>query len=394
MIKRIATWLLLLFATTALVVKIVAVNVDDQEPTVLPKEGNLVLFFYQSARCPTCNLMQALIEGVLEKQEYDDLGIELVLLESDSAKNAELVAQFRVIGLGLALMERRLDEDGEIIENYINLTPQAWETINTRNERFVEMFETNLSEFYRDAFVPSKEELELGWWLAFLAVLVLGLRMAISPCPLATNIAAVSYISRRVQDTREVMFSGLLYTLGRALTFVVLAVCLLAMPGVFAPDQVMRYFSEVASIFLGPVMMVVGIVLLGWLTFPLPSFCAGAMQTMVDRLGKWSAFPLGVVLALAFCPPTAGMFLLMLVLAANYDYTLFFFPLMFGICSTLPFLLLAGIIAYQARHLSKIVSALKNIDLWMCTIAGIIFILVATFLSLRFNFGVPIPGFG
>jgi hypothetical protein len=218
--------------------------------------------------------------------------------------------------------------------------------------------------------------------------------MAISHCPLATNIAAVSYISRRVQDTREVMFSGLLYTLGRALTFVVLAVCLLAMPALFAPDQVMRYFSDAASIFLGPVMMVVGIVLLGWLTFPLPSFCAGAMQGMVDRLGKWSAFPLGVVLALAFCPPTAGMFLLMLVLAANYDFSLFFFPLMFGISSTLPFLILAGIIAYQARHLSRIVGALKNIDWWMCTIAGIVFILVAVLLSLRFNFGVPIPGFG
>ena len=142
MIKKIATWSLLAFAATALVTKIISVNAA-QEPTVLP-DGNLVVFFHASARCKTCDDMERLLNGVLARQEYVDLEITLVPLESDSAKNRELVEYFRVVGLSLILMERR---DGEMVR-YDNITTDAWNSIN-REARFVEMVEGKFSDFYQ-----------------------------------------------------------------------------------------------------------------------------------------------------------------------------------------------------------------------------------------------------
>lgn len=62
----------------------------------------------------------------------------------------------------------------------------------------------------------------------------LGILTSISPCPLATNIAAISFIGKRVGSTRHVLLSGLCYTLGRALTYlgigVLVAAGLLSIP--------------------------------------------------------------------------------------------------------------------------------------------------------------------
>ncbi|MGW8258007.1 MAG: hypothetical protein ACWGMZ_11015, partial [Thermoguttaceae bacterium] len=47
-----------------------------------------------------------------------------------------------------------------------------------------------------------------------LSALWLGILTSISPCPLATNIAAISYIGRRVDSSKQVFLTGLVYTLG------------------------------------------------------------------------------------------------------------------------------------------------------------------------------------
>jgi cytochrome c-type biogenesis protein len=64
--------------------------------------------------------------------------------------------------------------------------------------------------------------------LGIVTAVWLGLLTSISPCPLASNIAAISYIGRRVGSPRQVMLSGVLYTLGRSLAYVVLGALLVA----------------------------------------------------------------------------------------------------------------------------------------------------------------------
>ena len=50
-----------------------------------------------------------------------------------------------------------------------------------------------------------------------LTAFLLGLLTALSPCPLATNIAAVGFIGKDIEDRRKIFRNGLLYTLGRIL---------------------------------------------------------------------------------------------------------------------------------------------------------------------------------
>ena len=58
--------------------------------------------------------------------------------------------------------------------------------------------------------------------LPVVTAFVLGLLTAISPCPLATNITAIGFISRDIGNRKRIFRNGLLYTLGRIITYTVL----------------------------------------------------------------------------------------------------------------------------------------------------------------------------
>ena len=50
----------------------------------------------------------------------------------------------------------------------------------------------------------------------------LGILTSISPCPLATNIAAVSYLARRAGSRRSAVVGALAYAVGRAGAYVLI----------------------------------------------------------------------------------------------------------------------------------------------------------------------------
>lgn len=149
-VKKIATWLLIVFIVVAVVTKIVLRNAP-QEPVALQGE-NIVMLFHAEARCQTCNTMESLLKSVLEKPEFDDLKIGLVLLEYDSPKNRELVERFRVGTASIIFVEQM---EGEIVRS-CDITPDAWHWIDYE-KRFVEMLETKLTEFFRNEAVVSED---------------------------------------------------------------------------------------------------------------------------------------------------------------------------------------------------------------------------------------------
>ena len=224
----------------------------------------------------------------------------------------------------------------------------------------------------------------MEWWLAFCGILLLGIQSAISPCPLATNIAAISYIGRRVSKPGEVLFSGVLYAIGRALTYFTLSFFVLFIP-LFTGDQLTRFFAVSASIFLGPVIILIGMTLIGLVSFSLPGVSGEVSQKIVHRLGIWSALPLGMIFALAFCPVTAAMFLGMLALALTAE-SRFLFPFLYGTCSALPTIVFAVLIAYHVNFLNRVLSVIQNTDVWMKHIAGCLFIALGIYLTFRYNF--------
>ncbi|MDR2438599.1 MAG: sulfite exporter TauE/SafE family protein [Planctomycetaceae bacterium] len=219
------------------------------------------------------------------------------------------------------------------------------------------------------------------WWLTFSGVVLLGLQTAISPCPLMTNIAAMAYIGRRIGQNRNVLISGVLYAVGQSLTFLALAFFVLAIP-FFSGDQLTRFFTSTFHVLLGPIMILIGMMLIGLIKFSLPGHNEKIVRKVVDWLGLWSALPLGALFALAFCPTTAATFLAMLVLAGTAK-SIFLFPLIFGLGTALPILGFAGILAFHSRYLSRTFQILSRFESGLRRIASVLFLLTGIFLTLR-----------
>ena len=226
----------------------------------------------------------------------------------------------------------------------------------------------------------------MEWWLALGGVILLGLQTSISPCPLTTNIAAISYIARKVGKSRDVLLSGLLYTLGQVLAYTLPAVLILSAMS-FSGEAMTRFLQTKIHGYLGPLLIVIGMILLGMISFHIVAVQGGKMQRIADSLGLWSALPLGAVFALAFCPTTAATFLTMIALASPFQSTVLF-PAMFGISAAVPVLIFAAIIALNAQWLGKTFPIMSQIDRWMRIIAGILFIAVGIWFSLRYVYGV------
>ena len=133
----------------------------------------------------------------------------------------------------------------------------------------------------------------------------LGVLTSVSPCPLATNLAAISYVGRNVGSPGKVFLAGVLYTLGRVLVYVALAALLVA--SVLSSPGVSLWLQANLNKFLGPLLILVGMTLLGLLSLGLSgSGISERLQQRVDRLGLAGAGLLGLVFALSFCPVSAA----------------------------------------------------------------------------------------
>ena len=135
----------------------------------------------------------------------------------------------------------------------------------------------------------------------------LGILTSISPCPLATNIAAISYVGRKVDRTRRVLLGGMLYMLGRVLAYV--AVALIVTRSLEIIPGISLFLQKYMNLVLGPLLLALGILLLDIIKIRFGGIGVGAgLQNRIDKMGIWGAVLLGIVFALAFCPVSAGLF--------------------------------------------------------------------------------------
>ena len=220
--------------------------------------------------------------------------------------------------------------------------------------------------------------------LAQIGALLLGLQTAISPCLLAMNITAVAYLGR----SHNVWFAGSLYAFGQVLAFWGLTLLILGIP-LFSGDQVTRFFASTLYALLGPLLILIGMMLAGLIRFSLPAWDGQMMQTITDRFGQWSALPLGIMFALAFCPTTAATFLAMLTLTAERMTIsatltpLLTLPVFFGLGASLPILLFAGILSAQRRSLDQMFRRITGIERPARWLTGAVFIIAGLWLTFR-----------
>ena len=221
--------------------------------------------------------------------------------------------------------------------------------------------------------------------LAIGTALWLGILTSISPCPLTTNIAAISFIGRRVGSTPRMLASGFLYTLGRILAYIglgsLIVMSLLSIPEISMLLQ--KYMNKL----LGPILIIVGMFLLELITFSLGKGVFGSgLQKRVESSGIWGALLLGFVFALSLCPVSAALFFGSLIPLAVQNDSVIVLPAIYGIGTGLPVLLFALIIAFSAKSLGTAFNRLSQIELWGRRITGGLFILAGIYYCLRFIF--------
>ncbi len=219
------------------------------------------------------------------------------------------------------------------------------------------------------------------------SALWLGILTAISPCPMATNVAAISYIGKRLGSPRQVLLGGVLYTVGRTVAYVGLAVVILA--GLQSIPRVSTFLQDYMNKVLGPLLIVVGLFLLELLKF------GGSGAGVGERLGRkvegWGlagALALGVIFALSFCPISAALFFGSLIsLAVKYDSRILL-PGVFGVGTALPVFVFAVIIGLGVGSLGAAFHKLQKFEWWARRITGVVFILVGIYYCLEYIFEI------
>jgi len=215
----------------------------------------------------------------------------------------------------------------------------------------------------------------------------LGILTSISPCPLATNIAAISYISKKITNSRFVFLSGLLYILGRVLAYVAIAAIIVA--SLAADYAVSHFFDKYMNRLLGPILIVSGMFLLELLKFNIQMPGASEkLQKKADTWGMWGSLLLGVIFATAFCPVSATLFFVNLISLCLKYHSAVVLPLFYGFGSGLPVLIFAALIAFSSQSIGKAYKNLQIIEWWARRITGVIFILVGIYYCLVYIFGI------
>lgn len=226
--------------------------------------------------------------------------------------------------------------------------------------------------------------------LALATAAWLGFLCAISPCPLATNIAAISFVSRKVGRVTVVLSAGLLYTLGRSLTYAALGMLLVG--GLTAAPELSHVLQKYMNLLMGPLLIIVAMVLLKLLNPRLPAGTGlgEIMRKKAEQLGVLGAFALGVIFALSFCPTSAALFFgSLLPLAIKMESGLVL-PGVFGVATGLPVLVFAFLLAFSAHHVAKAYDKIAQFEVWAQRLTGAIFLLVGLGMTITVTLGVKV----
>jgi len=216
--------------------------------------------------------------------------------------------------------------------------------------------------------------------LPFISALWFGILTSISPCPLATNIAAVSFLSKKINHPKLVLWSSIAYTFGRVLTYAVLGTIIVtSLVGVPATATFLqKYMNRI----LGPILLIAGLFLLDIIKINIPSFSLShGKQGALAEAGIKGSFMLGIIFALSFCPIAAALFFGSLIpLALNSKHGIVL-PFFYGIGTGIPVVVFAISVAVGVKSVSKWFQKARTFELYTRKITGVIFILVGIYFS-------------
>ncbi|UCG34717.1 MAG: sulfite exporter TauE/SafE family protein [Candidatus Omnitrophota bacterium] len=214
--------------------------------------------------------------------------------------------------------------------------------------------------------------------MPILYALWLGILTSINPCPLATNIAAISFLSKRIEHIKFVFWAGLFYTIGRMVAYAILGFIItysfLGVP--IIANFLQKYMNRA----LGPILIIVGLFLLGVLKFNVTGFSISKdrQNTMVQS-GIKGSFVLGFIFALSFCPSSAALFFGSLIPLSLSSKSGLLLPFVYGIGTGLPVIIFSVCIAQGVESIAHWFHKITKIEIYARKITGVIFFLVGLY---------------
>lgn len=219
------------------------------------------------------------------------------------------------------------------------------------------------------------------------SVIWLGILTSISPCPLATNIAATTYIGRQIDSRYATVFAALAYTFGRTFSYMILSILIVA--GLISIPGVSFFLQNHMNQILGPVLWVAGLFILGLIPLRMPNltFNTGMLQKLGDG-GLMGAVALGFLFALSFCPVSAALFFGSVIPLALKFQSRLVLPFFYGVGTAAPVILFALLIAYSSMLAGQFFNRLAVVERWLRRITGVIFILIGIYFCFKYNFQI------
>ena len=219
-----------------------------------------------------------------------------------------------------------------------------------------------------------------------IAAFFIGLMTALSPCPLVTNITAIAYISKKIDNGKRTLLTGFFYTLGRMFTYVFLA-SLIVYVGINV-QAISLFLQKYGERILGPLLIIFGLIMLN--IIKLPSLKSGKkinkIKEKLSEKGYLGSFLLGVLFALAFCPFSAVLFFGMLIPLALSISDGILIPSIFALATGLPVIIFAFILTFSVSKLGKIMGKVQTFEKYMRYVIAIIFFIVGIYYTYRIWF--------
>ena len=212
----------------------------------------------------------------------------------------------------------------------------------------------------------------------FFSALLLGLMTAISPCPLATNITAIGYISKDIVSRRKVFYNGLIYTLGRAVTYTAIGLLFFFGAGKF---QLSGFLQQWGEKLLGPLLILIGLFMMGAFTFVRIPGLNLVTEKAEDAVGKgfWGVLLLGIAFALAFCPYSGVLYFGILIPMTISSVSGLYLPFVFALATGVPVILFAWFIAFSVGSIGTVYNNLKHLEMWFRRVVSVLFIAVGIY---------------
>jgi cytochrome c-type biogenesis protein len=220
--------------------------------------------------------------------------------------------------------------------------------------------------------------------MPWLSALVLGFMTAISPCPLATNITAIGFISKDIENRHRVFLNGLLYTLGRAISYTAIALIIYLGADQFKFSGFLQKYGEK---FLGPLLIIIGLFMLDIIRMNFPGM--SKLTSRMENKKKWNymdAILLGIIFALAFCPYSGVLYFGMLVPMTVSSASGLYLPVLFAVATGIPVIIFAWVLAYTLSGIGGVYQKVKAFEFWFRRVIAVLFIAVGIYYIIRVYF--------